>query len=66
MYDFGFHHNISDFGCTISDLKAGESAGKSEIVHPKSEILIVIRHIHLYLLQLIKVIDRSFEISREG
>ena len=29
---------ISDFGFTISDLKAGESAGKSEIVNPKSEI----------------------------
>lgn len=29
---------IADFGCTISDLKAGETAGKSEIENPKSEI----------------------------
>jgi ADP-dependent NAD(P)H-hydrate dehydratase / NAD(P)H-hydrate epimerase len=34
-------NGISDFGCTISDLKAGKSAGKSEIVHPKSEIKVI-------------------------
>ncbi|HPT30951.1 MAG TPA: NAD(P)H-hydrate dehydratase [Prolixibacteraceae bacterium] len=34
-------NEISDFGFTISDLTARESAGKSEIVNPKSEIFVV-------------------------
>jgi 1,4-alpha-glucan branching enzyme len=34
---------LFDFGCTISDLKAGESAGKSEISNSKSEIIDVAR-----------------------
>jgi hypothetical protein len=32
------NEEISDFGCTISNLKAGMTAGKSEIEYPISEI----------------------------